>query len=180
MAEPAWAKALIAKVLKDRGEYDGIYLTWRRRTGECSSGCTWSDQRKVTINAGTSRQDQKLVVLHELAHILTGNAHTPKMWDCAWELYRDYGVNLTYAQKREFAYKAEARKAYKRIIGKRALRIKPFASHRHKWEEVSSAPDWPSVIRTTFVCQAPWYDTGKPCGASKMDYRHMTKQELAT
>lgn len=166
-APPAWAQTLTAKVLADRGQYHGVHMTWRRRTGEFSSGTTWSERRRIAIRSGSSRKDAKLVVLHELAHIITGHTHTPEFWDCAWELYRDYGVNLVYAQKREFTYKAEARRAYKRIIGKRALRIKVSQRHRHKWEE-SKREEFSTYHNIHQTCTAIWYDSGQACGAWRM------------
>ena len=175
---PKWARDLTAKVLADQGQYHGIKLDWRRSAkGEESSGTAYPSVRRIVVTAGSSRKDAKLVLLHELAHILTPkHNHDATYWDKAWELYRDYGVNLVYAQKREFTYKAGARAGYKRIIGKRALRIKPFARHRHKWEEIDRQPDWPSAVSITYICRAPWYDTGKECGAHRMDYKHQGGQ----
>jgi len=162
---PAWAQALTAKVLKDR-DYHGVYLVWHRRKTDASSGHCGG--RRIVVTAGTSRKDAKLVLLHEVAHALNrGDHHGPKFWDTAWELYRDYGVNLVYAQRREFAYKAGARQAYKRIIGKRALRIKPPRRHRHRYEESKREPN-PTYTVVHYTCRAE-YGTGQVCGAWKCE-----------
>lgn len=131
---PAWAYGLVATVLKDEGAYDIVKLCWRRGSNGLSSGRTFSTSRRIVVTAGRGRTDQKLVLLHELAHILTPKEnHSPKFWDKAWTLYQRYGVPMAYAQKREFVYKAGARASYKRIIGKRALRLSPPKPHRHAY-----------------------------------------------
>ena len=64
---------------------------------------------RIHVTAGTDRADQKLVLLHELAHWLTPkDHHSPRFWDKAWELYRRYRVPLRYARIREGNYRKGA------------------------------------------------------------------------
>lgn len=134
MTTPKWATELMAKVLEEE-QAAPVTLVWRRskthriwlyrhddwprrRTSdgasEQSSGHAHPKERRIVVTAGSSRRDQKLVLLHELAHILTDHHHAACFWDKAWELYRRYGVPIRYAQKREYAYRKEARAAYLR------------------------------------------------------------------
>lgn len=73
----------------------------------------------ITITAGKSRVDQKLVLLHEIAHLIGSKereGHSPRFWDIAWDLYRTFKVPINYAKKREYSYKQEAKAAYRRNI----------------------------------------------------------------
>jgi len=98
-------------------------ITWRRSKGyRQSSGRAFTPANgryHLVVTAGTHRLDQKLVVLHELGHILTGPGHTPTFWDNAWALYRWAKLPMTYCKEREGPYKVEALRAYARSRGKR-------------------------------------------------------------
>lgn len=80
---------------------------------------------EVCVRAGSSEQDQKLVLLHELSHHLVGRTpagrrqgHSMKFWKLAFELYENYGVDMDYAFNREKGYKAKATQAYEYHIAK--------------------------------------------------------------
>lgn len=162
---PTWAIELANRVLRDRNIHRPVYLTWRKRKRLDSGGTTYPGVARIVISAGTSRKDQKLVLLHELAHMVAAEHHHDLVyWTCAWELYRDYGVDMAYAQKREFEYKATARKAYKLVTGKRAMKIRPTSRHRHKWTELSRQ-DHGNVALVEQQCNADWYGSESPCGA---------------
>jgi hypothetical protein len=105
---PRWAKNLLARVLRDAGwspeQIAATELVWRphnRRFG--SSGRTRPTERRIAIWAGTDRQDQRLVLLHEAAHILCPprEGHGVGFWRVAWPLFQRYGVPMRYALKRE-------------------------------------------------------------------------------
>jgi hypothetical protein len=66
------------------------------------------------VHAGTARRDQKLVLLHELAHWLVQAGHTRTFWETAFALYRRYNVPLRYAFKSE-KHDKKARAAYRRL-----------------------------------------------------------------
>lgn len=74
--------------------------------------------RSVKTNA-TARDDQRLTLLHELAHWLCGPGehHPPLFWDTAWRLYRRYKVPINYAKAREGSYRKESIAAYSRSRG---------------------------------------------------------------
>ena len=135
-APPKWAQDLVLTVALDAGRDDVPELTWYRagkrkvmysewgfptsrahkavktkvlppRRG--SSGTAWPTLGRIHVTAGTDRKDQKLVLLHELAHWLTPkDHHSPRFWDKAWELYRRYRVPLRYARIREGNYRKGA------------------------------------------------------------------------
>lgn len=76
----------------------------------------------VAVSAGTSEQDAKLVLLHELAHWVCtrGKAvgHTVRFWKMAYELYDRYGVDMKYAFEREKDYKQTAISVYEKFYKK--------------------------------------------------------------
>ena len=85
-----------------------VRVRFTRQPHEHSSGRAWQSGR-IHVTAGTDRKDQKLVLLHELAHWLTPkDHHSPRFWDKAWELYRRYRVPLRYARIREGNYRKGA------------------------------------------------------------------------
>ena len=135
---PQWAQDLVIRVALDEGCEILPELTWRRSrqallsSGRASppnhaeikpSGGRWLPQKgrykrllngRVVITAGKDRRDQKLVLLHELAHWLSAvyEHHGPTFWDKAWQLYRRYGVPILYAKQREGTYRKGALAAY--------------------------------------------------------------------
>jgi hypothetical protein len=113
---PQWAQDLAIRVALDEGCDTLPELTWRRsRQATHSSGKAIFDGR-VIVTAGKERRDQKLVLLHELAHWLMPDDehHGPAFWDKVWQLYRRYGVPLRYAKEREGQYRKGALAAYRR------------------------------------------------------------------
>ncbi len=118
---PKWAQELVIRVALDEKRERLPDVTWRRRNGTTSSGYTLYSTLKcpdrcISLNAGKERRDQKLVLLHELAHWLIpeDQYHSPTYWDKCWDLYYRYGVPIRYALKRERDYRKGAVAAYKR------------------------------------------------------------------
>ena len=117
MRVPLWAQDLAIRVAVDEGRDDLPDLRWRRSRGHTfSSGKAFYATGRVVITAGTDRRDQKLVVLHELAHWLLKEGHTSRFWDKAWEFYRRYKVPILYAKQREGIYRKGALVAYRRSV----------------------------------------------------------------
>lgn len=71
MHTPRWAEDLIIDACIHLGIEDVPQVVWRKRKGRETSGLAYygDNGNRITINAGTSRLDAKLVLLHELAHI---------------------------------------------------------------------------------------------------------------
>jgi hypothetical protein len=101
MKAPLWALELADAVCADAGVV-APRLAWRLRTTESSSGLTRRDLGIVSVRAGTDPVDQRLTVLHELAHWLTPTPrrsrrgrtehHGRAFYEVAFELYRRHGV----------------------------------------------------------------------------------------
>lgn len=134
---PEWATELFTRVCKDYNRGLPSEFIWRNRNSKYSSGATNSHwrtlllrtktgkQRKVKfygyvrVCSGTYEQDQRLVLLHELAHHIVGRSikgrregHSMRFWKLAFELYDNYGVDMDYAIDREKGYKVKASQAY--------------------------------------------------------------------
>jgi predicted metal-dependent hydrolase len=115
---PEWAKELTERVVKENSRRKVPPIAWRKVSRSCSSGKARMYSQKsgymkyscILIRAGTSEQDQKLVLLHELAHWMCsrGERHSMKFWRLAFDLYAKYGVDSEYAKKRESDYKKKA------------------------------------------------------------------------
>ena len=79
---------------------------------------------QITIKVGVPhphypiRTEQKIVLLHELAHWLlpVGEHHSPAFWDKAWSLFRRYRCPIKVALAREGNYLKGAVAAYHRSI----------------------------------------------------------------
>ena len=99
MTPPAWAVALVAAVCAEAAA-DAPRLTWRHRTGEHSTGVTRRDQGIVAVRAGTDALDQRLTLLHELAHWLApppkrgrrAAHHGRAFYAIAFALYRRHRI----------------------------------------------------------------------------------------
>lgn len=130
-AAPKWATELLERVCSDRGA-EVPELTWRRagkrryvigaRTTVwsrpvCSSGRYYSGEHRIVVTAGSMRTDQRLVLLHEIAHALTpGQHHNETFWMIAWQLYRAYKVPMRHAKVREDRYRVGS------VVGRIAAR----------------------------------------------------------
>jgi hypothetical protein len=104
---PAWAEALAADVCFGR-KARVPRLVWRAVPGATSHGYTTHAGNLIAVSAGTDATDQRMLLLHELAHAL-GNAegHSAAFWRRAFDLYAAHGL-LEHAVRREVWYKAGA------------------------------------------------------------------------
>lgn len=101
MSAPAWASELTNRVCADAGMAPP-HLAWRRRTGDHSSGLTRRDRGTVAVRAGADAVDQRLTLLHELAHWISPAArlsrrgraehHGRAFYLVAFDLYRRHGI----------------------------------------------------------------------------------------
>lgn len=112
MSPPAWAEALVAAVCADAGVAPPR-LAWRRRRGEHSTGVARRGDGSIAVRAGTEELDQRLTLLHELAHWLTppsrrrgrGRAthHGLDFYRTAFGLYARHGIPTADALRLESA-----------------------------------------------------------------------------
>ena len=119
MTAPAWARALLAAVCADAGVAQPR-LSWRHRSGEPSTGVTRRPQGLVAVRAGADPLDQRLTLLHELAHWLSPAPrrgrravhHGRAFYEIAFELYRRHGLDDGDALRLESArYRSALRHA---------------------------------------------------------------------
>lgn len=106
---PAWATALLGEVCADASVAEPT-LRWRRATRIASSGVTRRHEGSVAVTAGTDPVDQRLTLLHELAHWLAPPArrrrgrvphHDAAFYRVAFGLYRRHGIPAAEALTRE-------------------------------------------------------------------------------
>lgn len=118
---PKWAQDLTLKALlwwESQGNTAPLVeLKWRHAKNRYqSSGVAYLDG-KIVVSAGKNRTDQKLVLLHEIAHQLNpGEHHGDKFWDTAWALFRWAKLPVRYCVNREKSYRVGAYAAYKRSL----------------------------------------------------------------
>ena len=118
---PKWATDLIERVCSEVGRDVPPVVQWQRssRGGYSFSGRAWSG-RKIHIRIGrdTPRWEQKLCVLHELAHYLLppSEHHGERFWTLAFLFYRRYGVPVRKALASERRYREGAVAGYKRSL----------------------------------------------------------------
>jgi hypothetical protein len=100
MMAPDWALSLVSGVCADAGTAQPR-LAWRRRAGDHSTGVTRRADGVVAVRAGADELDQRLTLLHELAHWLSPAPrrgrrravhHGRAFYDIAFELYRRHGI----------------------------------------------------------------------------------------
>jgi len=109
---PRWAADLVARVCADAGRKARPTVRWypgneappcldsppgveyrigrRSYDANAAFSCGSTHGNLIRVFHGWLRKDQRLILLHELAHWLTGEGHTRKFWDCAWALYLRY------------------------------------------------------------------------------------------
>jgi hypothetical protein len=101
MAEaPDWARALVAAVCTAASRPEP-QLAWRRRRDTTSSGVTRRGDESISLVAGSDPLDQRLTLLHELAHWLVPMPrrrrrriahHDAAFYALAFDLYRRHGI----------------------------------------------------------------------------------------
>ena len=99
MTAPAWASELVSTVCADAG-VDEPRLAWRRRDAEHSTGVARRHDGTIAVRAGSDLLDQRLTLLHELAHWLSPPPrrgrrtvhHGRAFYVIAFGLYRRYGL----------------------------------------------------------------------------------------
>jgi hypothetical protein len=101
MAEaPDWARALVATVCAAASRPEP-QLAWRRRRHSTSSGVTRRGDGAISLVAGSDPLDQRLTLLHELAHWLAPMPrrrrrriphHDAAFYAVAFDLYRRHGI----------------------------------------------------------------------------------------
>jgi hypothetical protein len=101
MAEaPDWARALVAAVCANASRPEP-QLAWRRRRHPTSSGVTRRSDAAISLVAGSDPLDQRLTLLHELAHWLAPMQrrrrrriahHDAAFYALAFDLYRRHGI----------------------------------------------------------------------------------------
>lgn len=97
---PRWATELVREVCVAAGISEPA-LRWRRARRLASSGVTRRSLGSISVTAGTDELDQRLTLLHELAHWL-GPAprrrhgrvlhHDARFYGVAFDLYRRHGI----------------------------------------------------------------------------------------
>ena len=102
MAEaPAWAVELVGRVCAEASVPPPL-LGWRTGDRSTSSGVTRRSAGSVAVVAGTDELDQRLTLLHELAHWLVPAPagrrrraavhHDARFYAVAFDLYRRHGI----------------------------------------------------------------------------------------
>ena len=142
MTTPIWAQALLAVVADEYGRSDKPELHWRRwprgkarlSSGRCRHKFfpvrIWVTARRDPIwfqfqGKGrwlkiTARVDQKMVLLHELAHWLMGpdEGHSAAFWLLAWQLYRRHSVQIKHALERETFFFGELPERMSKVLSR--------------------------------------------------------------
>jgi hypothetical protein len=101
MSAPAWARELLDRVCADGG-VTPPRLAWRARAAEHSTGITRRNDGMIAVRAGGDPLDQRLTLLHELAHWLSPSPprrrrvrsvhHGLAFYATAFDLYRRHGI----------------------------------------------------------------------------------------
>lgn len=109
MTPPGWASDLAATVCADAGVAPPR-LSWRRRAHEHSTGVARREAGIVAVRAGTDPLDQRLTLLHELAHWLAPRVrrrgrrvehHGRAFYAIAFDLYARHGIPAADAVRLE-------------------------------------------------------------------------------
>jgi hypothetical protein len=120
MSAPGWATDLLTQVCAD-ADVTPPRLLWRNRRCEHSTGVTRRGDRTVAVRAGSDPLDQRLTLLHELAHWLATPSgrrrgrsvhHGREFYAIAFDLYRRHGIQDADALRLESArYRSSLRHA---------------------------------------------------------------------
>lgn len=152
MTVPGWASDLVDRVCREAG-IAAPELRWRRRSAERSTGIARRHAGTIAVRAGTDALDQRLTLLHELAHWIAApprrrgaTHHGRAFYRVAFALYRRFGIPdadalrlestryasaLTHAVALGVPGASEAREAHRRTLGRRPRRRWSVAVAEH-------------------------------------------------
>lgn len=111
MSAPDWAEHLVALVCAE-AEVASPALSWRRRRGEQSTGVARRSAGVIAVRAGSDPLDQRLTLLHELAHWIGpapsrrrrgATHHGRAFYRIAFRLYARHGLAVADALRLESA-----------------------------------------------------------------------------
>jgi hypothetical protein len=112
MRTPAWAETLVARVCAD-AMVAPPRLTWRLRAATHSTGVARRAVGVISVRAGDDPLDQRLTLLHELAHWIAPSAlrrrggrtahHGRAFYRIAFDLYRQHAIDDADALRLESA-----------------------------------------------------------------------------
>jgi hypothetical protein len=105
---PAWVTALVEEICS-AADLPAPRVRWRRRPHEHSTGVTRRSQGSVAVSAGQDALDQRLTLLHELAHWLSppprrgrrAAHHSRTFYATAFDLYARHGIPAADALRLE-------------------------------------------------------------------------------
>ena len=106
---PAWAGEIVRDVCATAGVVQPS-VRWRKARRPASSGVTRRSAGSISVTAGTDQLDQRLTLLHELAHWVGPLArrrrgrvahHDARFYAIAFELYGRHGIPDAEALARE-------------------------------------------------------------------------------
>ena len=106
---PAWARLLLDEVCA-AAAVEPPLLRWRRSPRGTSTGLARVTAGTISVTAGTDELDQRVTLLHELAHWLGPRPrrrrgrvahHDAAFFEIAFELYRRHGIPAADALERE-------------------------------------------------------------------------------
>lgn len=106
---PSWAREMVHGVCTAAGVAEPV-MRWRHARRSTSSGVTRRSSGSISVTAGTDEVDQRLTLLHELAHWLgpvprrrRGRVlhHDARFYAIAFDLYRRHGIPDTEVLARE-------------------------------------------------------------------------------
>ena len=109
---PSWVLPLVREVCAAAGAPVPV-LRWRRGSRTASSGVTRRSEGTIAVTAGSDEIDQRLTLLHELAHWVGTRPrrrrgrvahHDAQFYATAFTLYRRHGVPDVEAVAREGAH----------------------------------------------------------------------------
>lgn len=121
---PPWAQKIIREVADEYKLWPYPKVNWRRsKTRSHITGTAWWASGRISITVGQdwdfkrAHFDQKLTLLHELAHLIAGRDehHSPEFYRIAFTLYRKYKLPIAKCKENEYRYKPRNAKAGYRL-----------------------------------------------------------------
>ena len=97
---PAWASEIVRNECASAGVVEPV-MRWRHARRSASSGVTRRTAGSISVTVGTDPLDQRLTLLHELAHWLGPvprrrhgrvQHHDARFYAVAFDLYRRHGI----------------------------------------------------------------------------------------
>lgn len=104
---PRWASALVGRII-NAYKMEHPQINWKEVRRYHTNGRAFLDEYIIDIYAGWDKIDAKIILVHEMAHLISQEGHNEVFWRTFWDMARKYHLPMERTKIRMEEYKKRA------------------------------------------------------------------------